>query len=120
MTASLARQSQIVQVLHRREPADADRANQDLALLRNRPADFRHVILKDAPTLQNVLFGYMPHLFVDSLAGQNLYGFDKQVPGFSTTRILSPCAVRRAFRTWSERDGMPGSIDSFYVIKQLR
>ncbi|MCC8972547.1 hypothetical protein [Bradyrhizobium brasilense] len=74
--------------------------------------------------MQNVLFSYMPHLFVDSLAatliGQNLYGFDKQVPGFSTTRIPSPCAVRGAFRTWSERDGMPGSIDSFYVIKQLR
>jgi hypothetical protein len=41
------------------------------------------VIHKDAPSLQNVLISYMPHLFMNSLAaaliGQILYGFNKQV-----------------------------------------
>jgi hypothetical protein len=83
------------------------------------------VIHENAPSLQNVLFSYMPHLFVNSLAatliGQNLYGFNKQVARIhddnDSFSMRSPTGT---MRTWFERDGVPGGIDSFLVIKQLR
>jgi uncharacterized protein with NAD-binding domain and iron-sulfur cluster len=83
------------------------------------------VIHKDAPSLQNVLFSYMPHLFVNSLAatliGQNLYGFNKQLARIQDDKdsFSMRCAIG-TIRTWFERDGMPGGIDSYTVIKQLR
>jgi uncharacterized protein with NAD-binding domain and iron-sulfur cluster len=83
------------------------------------------VIHKNTPSLQNVLFSYMPHLFANSLAatliGQNLYGFNKQVARIhddnDSFSMRSPTGT---MRTWFERDGVPGGIDSFLVIKQLR
>jgi uncharacterized protein with NAD-binding domain and iron-sulfur cluster len=83
------------------------------------------VIHKNAPSLQNVLFSYMPHLFVNSLAatliGQNLYGFNKQVARIHDDNdSFSMRSATGTIRTWFERDGLPGGIDSFKVIQQLR
>lgn len=83
------------------------------------------VIHKNAPSLQNVLFSYMPHLFVSSLAatliGQNLYGFNKQVARIQDDNdSFSMRSSSGTIRTWFERDGVPGGIDSYLVIKQIR
>lgn len=83
------------------------------------------VIHENAPSLQNVLFSYMPHLFVNSLAatliGQNLYGFNKQVARIHDDNdFFSMRSATATVRTWFERAGLPGSIDSFPVIQNLR
>ncbi|WP_199805243.1 NAD(P)-binding protein [Bradyrhizobium pachyrhizi] len=83
------------------------------------------VVHKNAPSLQNVLFSYMPHLFVSSLAatliGQNFYGFNKQVARIQDDNdSFSMRSSSGTIRTWFERDGVPGGIDSYLAIKQLR
>jgi uncharacterized protein with NAD-binding domain and iron-sulfur cluster len=83
------------------------------------------VIHKNAPSLENVLFSYMPHLFVNSLTatliGQNFYGFNKQVARIhddnDSFSMRSPTGT---IRTWFERDGLPGGINSFKAIEKLR
>jgi hypothetical protein len=83
------------------------------------------VIHENAPSLENVLFSYMPHLFVNSMAatliGQNLYGFNKQAARIQDDNdSFSMRSATATARTWFERDGLPGGIDSFAVIKNLR
>jgi hypothetical protein len=83
------------------------------------------VFHENVPSLQNIPFSYMPRLFVNSLAatliGQNLYGFNKQVARIrDDDDSFSMRSATATVRTWFERDGLPGGIDSFAVIKNLR
>jgi uncharacterized protein with NAD-binding domain and iron-sulfur cluster len=83
------------------------------------------VMHKDAPSLENLLFSYMPNLFVNSLAatliGQTLYGFNKQVARIQDDKdSFSMRSPTGTIRTWFERDGLPGGIDSYLIIKQFR
>lgn len=83
------------------------------------------VIHKNAPSLETVLFSYMPHLFVSSLAatliGQNFYGFNKQIARIQDDNdSFSLRSSSGTIRTWFERDDVPGNIDTFPIIRDLR
>ncbi|UVO27601.1 NAD(P)-binding protein [Bradyrhizobium arachidis] len=83
------------------------------------------VVHKDSHVLPNVLFSYMPHLLVDSVAavliGQRFYGFNKQVANIredgDSFSVRSPTGT---IRSWFNRDGLPGGIASFPRIATIR